>query len=102
MTTTRDELRKLAEAATPGPWVQNGRNGIPTPIGSCVALTRRHDDDERRADAEFIAAARTALPTLLDQLDAAEARIKAVQDVLDHHPYGGPGQEDAIRRALKE
>lgn len=30
----------------------------------------------------------------------AEARIKAVEDVLDHHPYGGPGQEDAIRRAL--
>ena len=30
----------------------------------------------------------------------AEARIKAVRDVLAHHPYGGPDQEDAIRRAL--
>ena len=30
----------------------------------------------------------------------AEARIKAVRDVLSHHPYGGPDQEDAIRRAL--
>ena len=30
----------------------------------------------------------------------AEARIKAVRDVLAHHPYGGPEQEDAIRRAL--
>ena len=32
--------------------------------------------------------------------DQAEARIKAVRDVLAHHPYGGPDQEDAIRRAL--
>lgn len=33
--------------------------------------------------------------------DHAEARIKAVRDVLAHHPYGGPEQEDAIRRALE-
>ena len=32
--------------------------------------------------------------------DQAEARIRAVRDVLAHHPYGGPDQEDAIRRAL--
>lgn len=32
--------------------------------------------------------------------DRAEARIRAVRDVLAHHPYGGPEQEDAIRRAL--
>ena len=30
----------------------------------------------------------------------AEARIRAVKDVLAHHPYGGPEQEDAIRQAL--
>lgn len=32
--------------------------------------------------------------------ERAEARIKAVRDVLAHHPYGGPDQEAAIRRAL--
>lgn len=69
-----EALRKLADAATEGPWVQNGRNGIHTPIGSCVALTHRHDDDERKADAEFIAAAREAVPALLDALAAAEHR----------------------------
>ena len=31
----------------------------------------------------------------------AEARIKAVQDVLAQHPYGGLDQEDALRRALE-
>ena len=31
----------------------------------------------------------------------AEARIQAVRDVLAHHPYGGPDQEAAIRRALE-
>ena len=30
----------------------------------------------------------------------AEARIRAVREVLAHHPYGGPEQEGAIRRAL--
>lgn len=30
----------------------------------------------------------------------AETRAQAVEDVLAHHPYGGPDQEDAIRRAL--
>ena len=30
----------------------------------------------------------------------AEARIRAVKDVLAHHHYGGPEQEDAIRQAL--
>ena len=38
------------------------------------------------ADAEFIAAAREAVPQLLDQLDQAEARIRAVEDVLGRHP----------------
>ena len=80
------------------------------------------------ADAELIAKFRTAVPALLDMLDQAEAerdwnlrasrlskeerikanaraeraeaRIKAVRDVLAHHPYGGPDQEAAIRRAL--
>lgn len=32
--------------------------------------------------------------------DTAERQVQAVRDVLAHHPYGGPDQEDAIRAAL--
>lgn len=164
---TRDQLRALANAATPGPWEVKGDELDGTGVAHCCMPP----DPEDRADMEFIAAARTALPQLLDQLDQAEAeldswmtrayeaekrawqaearirhledtarvlvketltaeaerdsargyiseletavqsrndvikhrdaRIKAVRDVLAHHPYGGPEQEDAIRRALE-
>ena len=32
--------------------------------------------------------------------DEAQRQVQAVRDVLAHHPYGGPDQEDAIRRVL--
>ncbi|MGP5484402.1 hypothetical protein ACTXMZ_15610 [Brachybacterium alimentarium] len=35
-----------------------------------------------------------------ERAEGFEARLQAVRDVLAHHPYGGPGQEDAVRRAL--
>lgn len=45
--------------------------------------------------------ASVALLALLDQIDQAEARIRAVRDVLDkaHDEFEQPN-EDAIRRAL--
>lgn len=117
----RERLRKLADAAARGPWEVDDGGGYDFsvtqgPDGDYIAC------DVTPRDAEFIAAARTAIPQLLDLLDQAEAeldswmtrayeaegklwkaeaRIKAVEDVLAHHPYGGLDQEDAIRRALK-
>ena len=62
----RKALRELAEAATPGPW-----------------------------NAAFIAAAREAVPALLDALDAAEsevARLRAtLQRVAAMNSHSGPG-----------
>lgn len=88
--TSAEALRRLADAATEGPWERTGRNGIHTPIGSCVALTHRHDPEQRQDDAEFIAAARGAVPALLDENAALRARIKAVQDVLEESEARGP------------
>ena len=164
----RERLRKLADAATPGPWVvtkcepcaKRGREDIQIwDEQGYIPIAQWMDevDPDAGEDAEFIAAARTAVPQLLGQLDQqeaeldswmtrayeaekrawqaetrlagwmehwnatartgavdevaaileantradqAEARIRAVRDVLAHHPYGGPDQEDAIRRAL--
>ena len=98
---TRDQLRALANAATPGPWEVHG---------SLIGIGRAKPDFGQtwglrwRQDIEFICAARTAVPQLLDQLAQeekdcgywqarayeaegklwkAEARIRAVQDALD-------------------
>lgn len=71
--TNFEAIRARVEAATEGPWVQNGCNGIHTAIGSCVALTYRHDDGQRKADAEFIAHTRQDIPDLLAVIDKVRA-----------------------------
>lgn len=78
MNIDRDELRKLAEAATPGPWEVHG---------SLIGIGRAKPDFGQtwgvcwRQDIEFICASRQAVPELLDALDKAEARIKAVREL---------------------
>lgn len=78
---TRDQLRALADAATEGPWEVHG---------SLIGIGRAKPDFGQtwglrwRQDIEFICAARTAVPQLLDQLDAAEQRIRDLtQEVKD-------------------
>lgn len=72
------ELRRLAQAATPSPWVSHGRY-IGTPrhmsyIGEVRDQCGNWSDTEKsRADAAFIAAANpAAISELLDRLEAAE------------------------------
>ena len=86
------ELRRLAQAATPGPWVSQGRY-IGTPrhmsyIGEVRDQCGNWSDTEKsRADSAFIAAANpAAVSELLDRLEAAEkerdalrARIEAME-----------------------
>ena len=72
-----EALRKLADAATEGPWYTfetklGRRNGIGSkaiPEDEAVM----EDEWSGEADAEFIAAAREAIPALLDALGQAEA-----------------------------
>ena len=99
MTTTNDlaAIRKLTDAATPGPWgVGNGTNivrglevtgrGSYTCIQSVAEVT---DEDDREDwdhddfvevdpedDAEFIAAARTLVPALCDEIEQLRAELK--------------------------
>ena len=102
-TTDRDELRKLAEAATPGPWEADGGEisqhwSRPEPwreiIGTRVACGSycyggTAQGVERTEDAEFIAAANpAAVLGLLDQLDAAEAKLAAVRELHRRRPHG--------------
>ena len=81
---TRDQLRALADTATPGPWrigeafdepacwvAHLSDNGWDDRTTVTSQGTTGRDDQEVR-DAEFIAAARSAVPQLLDALAAAE------------------------------
>ena len=123
--TDRTELRRLLDEATPGPWalydgwLHEGRahvarignaagNGIEAPAT---------DMEGETADFEVIATAVNALPSLLDQLDAAEdalARVRKLADRIDRHTEVEPDPvmfrdadtgvwwevSDAIRAAL--
>jgi hypothetical protein len=94
MTTDESKaLRALCEAATPGPWAEAVWYG--TNEGGWAAIGPHHagaddecDDDasdnHARAehDAAFIAAARTALPALLDELARTRAQIDEARERL--------------------
>ena len=82
-----DEWMRLAEAATPGPWmafVIPGSPSVGPGIGTLspavhIAVTRDKGYGLIPVDAAFIAAARAAVPALLDALaEAEDARAKAI------------------------
>ena len=89
---TDDELRRLAEAATPGPWKVERDDPSPDvhdATGSVIATTM-HSDLSRMEDghnAAFIAAANpAAVLALLDRLRAAEAGWQPIETA-PREPY---------------
>lgn len=76
----RADLRRLHEAATPGPWVHTtdamtgSEWGYIRPGVSAAPLAQMWRNHGRlMPDAEFIAAARTAVPALLDEVEGLRA-----------------------------
>ena len=70
-----DELRKLAEAATQGPWLA-GINAAP--IGSTIEIC-----SVNKNDALFIAAAKpAAVIALLNEITALRAKVKSQAEAL--------------------
>lgn len=106
MTIDRGHLRALDAAATPGPWETQWDIGegtlevlagsaLPGPDGdrsgsyftTDMILEREDvweedDGDQHAANAELIAAARNALPVLLDEIDRLEARLAVTVPML--------------------
>jgi len=86
----RDEWRKLARLATPGAWYAEETQAGPRRWSN--ARVRRVNDDEfivegrqgrpRFVDAELIAASRTAIPALLDDVDALTERMAKLEHAL--------------------
>lgn len=95
----RAEWRRLAEAATEGKWfiVRYGDGDSyvihsdderriffpPSPIGFSASPGSLGDPAQIKADMKFVAAARTAVPALLDEVERLEEIRAAAQDVLD-------------------
>ena len=89
-----EEIRKRAEAATPGPWqvddppvgylrIIGGVDGDVYDDGSMKAIYTIvcdiHEDDDEQVNASFIANARQDIPDLLAALDDALARIAELE-----------------------
>jgi len=102
------ELRRLAQAATPGPWINHGRQpnvaGLPhSAVAAKTLLARVYseaygDVEQETANASFIAAANpAAISELLDRLEAAEA------DALEQARLNGMGasREAALMAKLE-
>ena len=98
-----EELQALYDAATPGPWFAASmegddeswfiwsaeqEDGTPFPVAlmSYEGPDVDSDGEREEADAEFIAAARSALPSLLARVVAAEKKLAAVEALFS----GGP------------
>lgn len=76
----RAEWKRLADAATPGPWERlagdEGRRIASEPLRvlGFDSVIARIESGRHHHDAVFVAAARDAVPALLAALDAVEAR----------------------------
>ena len=79
------EMRRLAEAATPGPWSTAAFQLV-------IDVAQRIDVGMcgHRDDAAFIAAANpAAVLALLDERDALAAKVERVRALPAKHPAGG-------------
>lgn len=81
-----DEIQARADAATDGPWTWASHRTVD---GDEWAVFDPHDwalasnRDGWTPDAEFIAAARTDVPWLIEQVRKLDAALRAVLDVCD-------------------
>lgn len=83
------ELRRLAEAATPGPW--EARYGVSWEARVCATTSSLADVDST-ANAELIAAAVNALPGLLDAAAERDALAAKVERVRELHKSSGDAE----------
>ena len=85
------ELRRLAEAATPGPWRTEYLMGAGNDLLTAIIAGRATPDDLRvigstlaERDGKFIVAAVNALPALLDDADALRAELAHMTEARDN------------------
>ena len=95
------ELGRLCAAATPGPWIAENAevlfDGSPgnawgvesSGVEQCIRKTVVEHDFVQKCDAKFIAAARTALPALLDEIARLTDHNARLEQVIEHRMRSG-------------
>lgn len=91
---THDELRKIVDDATPGPWEKTKYYidmsvhtdcGIVSNEGYSICRAPRYETEEQyNKDFDFIAAARTAIPALLDEVARYRKALEFYADEKNH------------------
>ena len=99
------KLRELCEKATPGPWLEEPRQNEATDFAYVWAVHRCVLEDDGclvEEDADFIAAARTALPEALDEIERLQNENNQLHKDLDHYKkvseIASRGLAEAVRR----
>lgn len=96
MTIDIANLRKLLDAATPGPWHREWADSHPDPAnieilsigrGDRIALIEEPDDASEVADADLIVALRNAAPAIIDEVE----RLRGIVPELPPRPPEGEG-----------
>lgn len=109
------ELKKLCDEATPGPWVYSEilASDEPTLDGVDVAIEdegvicsmdyEQPRNGDWRATAEFIAASRTALPELIAEVERLKHEV-ALRDyeIMSYCKFGVPAQNKEVDRLRKQ
>lgn len=98
-------LRELAAKATPAPWVNTPFMFVHSEDG-CLKLDCGTSWDRSRspdANPEFIAASRTAIPTLCDAMEKSISTFHLVLERYGHNPkIIEPEEIFSVRALLKE
>ena len=95
------EIRARAENATPGPWESDGgeisqhwsrpKPWLPVISTDVACISYCYGGSasgvENKADAEFIAASRTDVPWLLDQVELRDKALEAVMELHQSEPH---------------
>lgn len=78
-----DAVEALANAATPGPWIDMGDTDVYAGEVRCAepytAVCRDPEMDDRPNDRAFIAAARTLVPEMAAEIRALRARVATLE-----------------------
>lgn len=115
-----NKLKELAERATPGPWVVDAQQSgaifnIESKSGDlCIAMsqenpasTRLEMNEQRRVNAEFIAAANPqAILALLDEIDRLKAENEALllgmRAILNAYDYADQYNKEGVAVEVME
>jgi hypothetical protein len=96
-------LRELCEKATKGEWYEDC-GCVEDSYGMATIATCGHGGiviDQYRADARFIAAARTALPALLDEVEKLKRVIAEAHNIATGKAVGEFNDGDDVVAAIR-